>query len=131
MRLDLESPRARRRLISLTPLIDVVFILLIFFMLASNLVDWRLLEMDAPGATGNGDAMTGAWLVRVRADTLDLNAQTIDTATLLQRVASQVDAEPEQRVLIQTGPDVSLQRLIDIIDLLRQAGASQLTLLAP
>jgi biopolymer transport protein ExbD len=127
----LESPRARRRLISLTPLIDVVFILLIFFMLASNLVDWRRLEMDAPVATGSGDAMPGSWLVRVRPDALDLNARTIDTATLRDRVSSRIDAEPEQRILVQTAPDVSLQRLIDIIDLLREAGASRLTLLAP
>ncbi len=30
------EPRRRRSLISLTPLIDVVFILLVFFMLASS-----------------------------------------------------------------------------------------------
>ncbi|MEM6945656.1 MAG: biopolymer transporter ExbD, partial [Pseudomonadota bacterium] len=33
-------PRKRLR-ISITPLIDVVFILLVFFMLASSFLDWR------------------------------------------------------------------------------------------
>ena len=40
--------RSRRRhglAIGLTPLIDVVFILLLFFMLASSLADWRVLEV--------------------------------------------------------------------------------------
>ncbi|MEO1119875.1 MAG: biopolymer transporter ExbD, partial [Pseudomonadota bacterium] len=34
--IDLGPARPRRRLVSLTPLIDVVFLLLIFFMLAAR-----------------------------------------------------------------------------------------------
>ena len=42
-------PQGRRRpLISLTPLIDVVFILLVFFMLASSFLDWRSIDLNAP-----------------------------------------------------------------------------------
>ncbi|OOC09384.1 ExbD/TolR family protein, partial [Thioalkalivibrio halophilus] len=44
--LDTGRPR-RRNLISLTPLIDVVFILLVFFMLASSFLDWRAVELEA------------------------------------------------------------------------------------
>ena len=40
----LESDEAAPRPISLTPLIDVVFILLIFFMLASSFLDWRAVD---------------------------------------------------------------------------------------
>ncbi len=39
----------RRALISLTPLIDVVFILLVFFMLPSSFLDWRAIDLDPPG----------------------------------------------------------------------------------
>ncbi|MBO8087018.1 MAG: biopolymer transporter ExbD, partial [Marichromatium sp.] len=49
MRLDL-ARRVRRNPISLTPLIDVVFILLLFFMLASHFDQWRALALDARGA---------------------------------------------------------------------------------
>ena len=38
----------RRALIGLTPLIDVVFILLVFFMLASSFLDWRAIDLTAP-----------------------------------------------------------------------------------
>jgi biopolymer transport protein ExbD len=34
----------RRAVVSLTPLIDVVFILLVFFMLASSFVKWRAIH---------------------------------------------------------------------------------------
>ena len=60
---------SRRRLISLTPLIDVVFILLIFFMLASSFLDWRAIGLDAPA-----DATAGAAgeLDRLQSDLGDL-----------------------------------------------------------
>jgi biopolymer transport protein ExbD len=43
MPLNLSQPK-RKNAISLTPLIDVVFILLLFFMLTSTFVPWRLVD---------------------------------------------------------------------------------------
>ena len=48
------KPRRRRSPISLTPLIDVVFILLVFFMLASSFLDWRSITLAAPSAEAYG-----------------------------------------------------------------------------
>jgi len=45
----------RRRLINLTPLIDVVFLLLVFFMLASTFLKFGTVKIDAAGA-GSGKA---------------------------------------------------------------------------
>jgi biopolymer transport protein ExbD len=73
----------------------------------------------------------GAWLVRVRPDDLDLNAEPMEAQMLAQRVASRVAADPEQRILVQPAGEVTLQRLIDVLDLLRDAGASRLTLASP
>ena len=44
--MQFKNAQSRRSLVSLTPLIDVVFILLIFFMLASNFVDWQFIEFS-------------------------------------------------------------------------------------
>lgn len=43
MPLNLSQPK-RKNAISLTPLIDVVFILLLFFMLTSTFVPWRIVD---------------------------------------------------------------------------------------
>ena len=48
--------RARRRTISLTPLIDVVFILLMFFMLTSTFMHWKAIDLWVPVASPGGDA---------------------------------------------------------------------------
>ena len=44
------AAQKKRPLISLTPLIDVVFILLVFFMLASSFLDWRSIDLSTPAA---------------------------------------------------------------------------------
>ncbi|CRI64104.1 Biopolymer transport protein ExbD/TolR [Thiocapsa sp. KS1] len=124
-----ESPGPRRRLIGLTPLIDVVFILLVFFMLASSLVKWRAFEMEAPASAAAGTPVIGSWLVRVRPDGLDLNAETLAADALAARVAARIDEDPAQRILVQPSPGVGLQRLVDVLDLLRNVGATHLTLL--
>ena len=41
-------PSKRKAVISLTPLIDVVFILLVFFMLSSSFLDWRHQPLGHP-----------------------------------------------------------------------------------
>ena len=73
-----------RRMISLTPLIDVVFILLVFFMLASSFTDWRAITLDTPPAATRSGSSEGALLVRVGQDGLDL-------AVPLQRVVTVLD----------------------------------------
>lgn len=124
-----ESPAPRRRLIGLTALIDVVFILLVFFMLASSLMNWQAIEMDAPASAAVGTPVIGSWLVRVQPESLDLNAETLSADALAARIATRIGADPTQRILVQPAPGVTLQRLVDILDLLRNAGAAHLTLL--
>lgn len=127
MRFD--APGPRRRLVSLTPLIDVVFILLVFFMLASSLITWQAVEMGAPASATAGTPVVGSWLVRVRTEGLSLNAEEIAAGALAGQVAARIGENPEQRILVQAAPGVSLQRLVDVLDLLRDAGATHLTLL--
>ena len=72
----LGQPQGRRRpLISLTPLIDVVFILLVFFMLASSFLDWRSIDLNAPAQAAAGPAIEGALLVEIHPDRLLLSGE--------------------------------------------------------
>ena len=123
------NPRRRRNLISLTPLIDVVFILLVFFMLASSFLDWRAIELDPPQRAGGGDAMTGAMLVEVRADGLRLAGEAIELPMLAERLRQQSDADPDLRIMIQPGEGVSLQRTVDVLDRLDQADIDNVSLI--
>lgn len=127
--LDAERPQ-RRALVSLTPLIDVVFILLVFFMLASNFLDWRELEVATPAAARSAPAMEGALLVELRADgSFRLGGSVVSLPILEQRVAERLVARPNQRVVVKPQQGVPLQVAIDVLESLRRAGASDLSLL--
>jgi biopolymer transport protein ExbD len=123
------EPRRRRNLISLTPLIDVVFILLVFFMLASSFLDWRAIELDAPPRAGSGDGLTGAMLVEVRAGGLRLAGQRIEWPALLARLRAPSRDDEAPRVLIRPDEAVSLQRAVDVVDRLDAAGIDQVSLI--
>lgn len=118
----------RRSLISLTPLIDVVFILLVFFMLASSFLDWRSVRLDPPATAGRGHAFDGSMLIDVRSDSLRLSGETMPLDAIAQRLADVVRDRPDQVVIVRPAEDVTLQRALDVLDRLSAVGVSRLSL---
>lgn len=121
------SGRRRRSVISLTPLIDVVFILLVFFMLASSFLDWRSIDLAPPASAGAGSSMTGAMLLEIRTDGLRLSGHTVTPAEAEEKIMAKVRETPDQRVLIKPAGGVALQRAVDILDRLSAAGVTKLS----
>ncbi|MEM9047187.1 MAG: biopolymer transporter ExbD [Pseudomonadota bacterium] len=118
--MGLNLPPSRRRRPSLTPMIDVVFLLLVFFMLAS-----RLGVETAMTVTVGGDGQTG-WtgpprLVDLRADTLALNGVGIALDALPTRL-QRLMAAPGDPVILRVHDGTPLQSMVDVIAALQAAG---------
>ena len=127
MRFGPEEPATRP--ISLTPLIDVVFILLVFFMLASSFLDWHAVDLKLSGS-GSAEASTGESLLVQIAESgrLRLDGQDRSVEQLEAEVSRRLDARPDLPVVLRPGPGVSLQRTVDVLDLLKRAGAADVAL---
>ena len=123
--------RRRRPLIGLTPLIDVVFILLVFFMLASSFVDWRAIALTAPAvdASPTAGAVEGALLVEVRADGLRFAGEFLPMDAIAERVNARLVAAPDTPVLVKPAGGVNLQHTVSVLDRLTEAGAANLSLI--
>lgn len=118
--------RRSRAAVSLTPLIDVVFILLIFFMLVSNLQSTNMIDLRVADRNATPtQAQDRALLVTVNRDTLQLDGQPVSLAQLREQVALQ----PQRQVALEPADGVSLQRIVNVLDQLRGAGASQVSFL--
>ncbi len=112
----------------MTPLIDVVFILLLFFMLVSQFHRWQTLRVS----TAVQDSTQGqhpAVLVRVQAEgQLDLNGEPLSLAALSERLGALRAKYPQLRVQVQAADAVSLQTLVNVFDQLQAAGVENLVL---
>jgi biopolymer transport protein ExbD len=122
--------RKRRPLISLTPLIDVVFILLVFFMLASSFLDWRSIELNTPGASRGGSRLEGAILIEVRAEGLRLSGESLGHDALIRRMKGLLAQETDRRVLVKPSAGVAMQKTVAVLDSLAAAGVTDLSLIA-
>ena len=123
MRLEWISRRGR--LIALTPLVDVVFILLVFFMLASTLEGRRGLAVGV--AEGSGSSEQPALLIRVHGDgRLDLAGRPVALADLGPLLAPRFVENPDRSVLMQADTAVPLARLVAVMDAVVGAGAGSI-----
>lgn len=127
LHLDTKPPR-RRSLISLTPLIDVVFILLVFFMLASSFLHWRSIELTPPAPVATGSGVVGSVLVDIGEGGIIVGGQILSLEALAARVGDYLAAKPDQKFVIRTGSGVALQPVVDILDRMTALGAMNISM---
>ncbi|MCB1872920.1 MAG: biopolymer transporter ExbD [Gammaproteobacteria bacterium] len=128
MRLELPATR-KRRLVSMTPLIDVVFILLLFFMLASNFQQWRSMPLNLAGQTEKPNELEPNFNVNIGQDgELTLEDSPVELENLTQMLLERVAGGANPRILIKTDAATELQTLVHVIDRISAAGISQITL---
>jgi biopolymer transport protein ExbD len=113
----------------MTSLIDVIFILLLFFLLTSTFTRFGELSVSTGGA-GAGIATVSPIFLRLEADGLTLNG----THHALDTVASALEAfapgdDSGATVLISVADGVSSQRLVDLLVLLRPLDWADVTVL--
>lgn len=108
--------RSRRGAVGLTSLIDVIFLLLLFFMLTTSFsrqTDVSLVTASA--GTGAPGAVPPLFL-RLTKDGLSLNGQSLPLVRLPAKLASQNHGAD---VLLSVTPDVSAQGLADVLGAVR------------
>ena len=126
-----EATRRRRSLVILTPLVDVVFILLVFFMLAANFSDQRVIDMLTPAAAKEATEAdsVGVVLIRVgRNGLLNISGLPTTPVRLAQEVAVRSVGDIEYSYLVQPDKGVSLQEVVSVVDLLKTSGARSVSL---
>ena len=110
----------------MTSLIDVIFLLLLFFMLSTTFTRTAELPLVAWGG-GTGTAQTVPVFLRLGPDTLTVNGQPAP----LDQVAAQIMALGQERpqVLVSLAPQVNAQRLADLLVRLRGASGFRVQVL--
>lgn len=125
--MGIKTVRKPRQLIGLTPLIDVVFILLVFFMITSNYQQWRQLPLHSTVAGSAGETPKTVLFV-VQPDALLLEGETVTTEVLTAYIQRNVGLMPDLHILLQPGDGVILQRMVEVLDQVAAAGGRSVSI---
>lgn len=119
---------ARRRGVSITALIDVVFILLLFFMLSSSFVRWNTVELETPNlSAATSTAPTPSLQLILEPDG---RLHSADNVIELGNFASLSPAalSGDRDVILSPLPDVSLANIVGASEALLRGGARNVSL---
>ncbi|WPZ35140.1 biopolymer transporter ExbD [Thalassobaculum sp. OXR-137] len=112
------------------PLINVVFLLLIFFMLAGRLAATDPFQIDPPVSASEGLVTVEDLLVQVGVDgRLALNGQEMGEAQMAAAVAERLADGTPAPVRLKADGTVEATRVVAIMELLREAGVASVQLL--
>lgn len=120
------GPTSRRRKPSLTPMIDVVFLLLVFFMLASRF--GQDMEIDLPLTAASATPYEGPpRLIDVLPETVRLNGVEQDMDALLPALGALMLSHTDA-IILRARDKADLQRVVAVMERLRAAGYDTLVL---
>ncbi|MEM6276250.1 MAG: biopolymer transporter ExbD [Pseudomonadota bacterium] len=118
--------RTRRARLSMTSLIDVIFLLLLFFMLTSTFSRFGEIPISLGGAGGGAGAEVERVFVRLSEAGATVNGQNVEADGLVAAVTQFGDGP---QVLLTATEDATAQALADALYTLRGLSGAQIVVL--
>lgn len=114
--------------IDMSPLIDMVFILLIFFMVSTTFVKDAQVELSRPSAKSASKASTKSMRVSVdRQGSVYLDGAPTRLWMLQSKLRDAFRGGAEKMVLVVADQEASVAKLVEVVDQCRLAGAADVT----
>ena len=117
--------------INVAPLIDIVFLLLIFFMLASEFTDFKTIDMISPNQSNKDIAKTNLpIIINLSSDgIITLDQKKIKLSNLTDTVTKKLINTTEKKIIISTPNETKINLLIKIVDKIRSLGIENIALI--
>jgi len=127
--MEFEGRSRIRSHLDMAPLIDVVFLLLVFFMLTSTFLIPEAIDLTLPESSSAAPLdQTPITVVLTAQGEITLNGEAISLDALGDAVAPFIKRKADQAVTLKSDARTNVQQLLDIMDQLRLAGASNIAL---
>ena len=113
--------------VDLTPMIDMTFILLIFFMVATTFQKDLKIDINRPGASSGQVASTKAIKVYVdKQGQAYLDGEPVQVWVIQSRLRDLLKTQTQKSVLVVTDESVPSGKLVEVVDQARLAGADDI-----
>lgn len=119
--MQLEVPKKKSLNLSLTPLIDVVFLLLIFFMLASTFSRFSSLPLSVNSGQSQNNSSKKFILVRVDKEGLvEINGQKVSIKNLITKIDELV-VEDDMKLFVKVLEGATVQHMVSVLQKAKQS----------
>lgn len=109
--------------INVTPLVDIMLVLLIIFMLTANLIAKQAIEVELPkAAQGSTPTPTTLAVTLTRDGQMFLNGQPVTPEQLRADVKAALAKDPKTQAIIAGDKDVSHGRVVWVLDVIKSLG---------
>lgn len=125
--------RDRKRnkiVINITSLIDVIFLLLIFFLVTSTFSEQPALRIDLPRASSSGIGRREEMVLAVtREGNFFLDQEPIERELLAERLAESARMLEEPTLVLKADRQVSYGLIVELMDISRRVGLEKIVAL--
>jgi biopolymer transport protein ExbD len=112
--------------INVTPLVDIMLVLLIIFMLTAHLIAKQAIEIELPRAAQSTALPPTTLAIALKADgALFLNEKPITAAALRDAIKAAVARDPKTQAIIAGDKRVSHGRVVWVLDTVKSLGITQ------
>ena len=115
--------------INVVPLVDIMLVLLIIFMLTASFISTPSIPVNVPKAlTSNPTAPASQALVLNVRGEIFFQEKRIDKETLRKVLQEAAALNPELRIVLSADAAVTHGKVVELLDLVRQAGVTKIAL---
>jgi biopolymer transport protein TolR len=112
--------------INVTPLVDVMLVLLVIFIVTAKIIVTPAVPLDLPHAAHSEEVQVVlSMVVPLRGPVLVNGAPMATDAALADQARAALATDPELRAVIQADGSVQHRRIVQILDLLKGAGVAR------
>jgi len=127
----LPSRQGRGIMINITSLIDVMFLLLIFFMVSSTFRDQPAIELTLPRSSVAEDVAVAPTVVYLTRDgRIYLDSEVVGREQLRQNLRRLQAATGEDRIVLRADEHAEHGAVVALIDLIKESGYRRVSLAA-
>ena len=115
--------------INITPLIDIVFLLLVFFMLATSFIQKSTMEVNL--SIGQSEISTEEntlIFILKHNGAISLDSKIIEISNIKKEVKQKLNKNSNYKVLIKCHKKIEVQKIIRLIEEIRLAGTDKIKL---
>lgn len=118
-----QSPEEDVQAIDLTPMLDVVFIMLIFFIVTASFIKEAGIEVNRPEATTWIEKKSASILIAISENNeIWIDKNRVDPRSVRQAIERLLAENPKGTVVIQADSEAQVELIVEITSAAREAG---------